>query len=143
MSRFWHVTYRIQYRLLAIIDPLVVSFWRRFGVGNVVALEVTRRDGAGQRSRLLGLLHAGGRRYVGHPNGHVGWTQDLAASRRATLVFRDGERRELIATPLDLGAERELAILATSQHPFPGNLMYRLGRRHIRAVGVFFRLDDG
>jgi hypothetical protein len=41
--------------------------------------------------------------------------------------------------------ERGDAIRATSQHPFPGNLIYRLGRGHIRAVGVFFRimpLDD-
>jgi hypothetical protein len=39
-------------------------------------------------------------------------------------------------------AERESVIRATGQQPFPGNLSYRLGRRHIRAVGVFFRLED-
>jgi hypothetical protein len=39
------------------------------------------------------------------------------------------------------GAEREAAILATMQHPFPGNVIYRLGRSHVRATGVFFRLE--
>jgi hypothetical protein len=144
VSRFWRVTYRIQYRLLAIIDPLVVRFWRRFGVGNVIALEVARRDGRGLRTRLLGLLRAGGAEYIGHPNGHVGWTRDLAAAGAAALIRPGGDRRTVVARQLDGDdPERERAILATGQHPFPGNLMYRLGRRHIRAVGVFFRLDDG
>ena len=37
--------------------------------------------------------------------------------------------------------ERERAIRATGQHPFPGNMVYRLGRRHVRSQGVYFRLD--
>ena len=42
-----------------------------------------------------------------------------------------------------LGLERrtQAAILATDQHPSPGDLAYRLGRRHVRAVGVFFRVE--
>ena len=27
------------------------------------------------------------------------------------------------------------------QHPFPGNLVYRAARAHIRAVGVYFEID--
>ena len=27
------------------------------------------------------------------------------------------------------------------QHPFPGNLVYRAARGHIRAVGVYFEID--
>ena len=34
------------------------------------------------------------------------------------------------------------AILATNQQLFPGNLVYRMARSHIFAVGVFFRLDS-
>jgi hypothetical protein len=143
MSRFWRTAYRVQYRLLAWVDPLVRVFWRRFGIGNVIELHVERRDGHGSRARLLGLLRAGGGEYVGHPNGHVGWTRDLEASGRATLVWpRDRLRREVTAEVVPAGDEREQAILSTGQHPFPGNLAYRLGRRHIRAVGVFFRLRD-
>jgi hypothetical protein len=139
VSRFWRSAYRVQYRLLALIDPMVRAFWRRFGIGNTVDLVVQRRSG-GERARLVGLLQVGQARYVGHPNGHVGWTRDLAASGRATLVWPDGTRIAYDATELPQGEEREAAIRATGQHPFPGNLMYRLGRGHIRAVGVFFRL---
>ena len=45
------------------------------------------------------------------------------------------------AVPLPRGPERDRAILATGQHPFPGNLIYRLARRHVRAVGRYYRLE--
>ncbi|HUG47557.1 MAG TPA: hypothetical protein VMP67_04025 [Candidatus Limnocylindria bacterium] len=142
MSRFWPRALRAQYALLALLDPLIRRLWRRFGVGNVIEVRIARRDGAGQRSRLLGILHAGGGEYLGHPNGHVGWTRDLLAAGRATLVWpAGGELREVQATLLAPGPEREAAILATNQHPFPGNLVYLLARGHIRAVGVYFRLE--
>lgn len=141
-SRFWHAVFRIQYRILALIDPLVRRFWRRFGIGNVVDLEVDRRHGKGSRSRLVGLLRVGDGRYVGHPNGDVGWTRDLAAAGRGLLHGHDGDTWHFAAEPLVRGEERESVILSTGQHPFPGNLMYRLGRRQVRAVGVFFRLED-
>jgi len=141
MSRFWRHAFRLLYRILALIDPLVRRWWRRFGIGNVVELTVGRRDGGGHRSRLIGLLRVDERRYLGHPNGHVGWTRDLGAAGEGSLRWpREGPRR-FQATPLTPGDEREQAIRATGQHPFPGNLVYRLGRRHVRAAGVFFRLD--
>jgi hypothetical protein len=140
MSRFWRAAFTFQYRILALIDPLVHAWWRRFGIGNVVELHVARRNGPAERVRLVGILRAGEGRYVGHPNGHVGWTRDLVASGAATLAWPDGTRIRYGATLLPAGSGRESAILATGQHPFPGNLMYRLGRRHIRAVGVFFWL---
>jgi hypothetical protein len=92
---------------------------------------------------LLGLLRAGDGEYLGHPNGHVGWTRDVAAAGQATLVLPHNRgERHIRAEVVPDGDERTAAILATSQHPFPGNLVYRLGRRHIRAVGIFFRLRD-
>jgi hypothetical protein len=144
MSRFWRSAFRVQYRVLAWLDPPIKAFWRRFGLGNVVELRVERRDGRGQRSRLLGVLRAGGGEYIGHPNGHVGWTRDLVAAGRAKMVLPGGRaEREVSAELLPVGDdEREQAILSTGQHPFPGNLVYRLGRRHIRVVGAFFRLRD-
>lgn len=141
MSRFWRHAYRFQYRILALLDPIIRAVWRRFGMGNVVELSVRSRDG-GARSRLVGLLHVGERSYVGHPNGHVGWTRDLEQAEKGAILWPGRARWQFTATLLPHGDEREAAIRATHQHPFPGNLMYRLGRQHIRAVGVFFRLED-
>jgi hypothetical protein len=142
VSRFWRNAFRLQYRLLAMMDSLVRRVWQRFGLGNVIDFEVARRDGRGTRSRLLGLLRVGENWYLGHPNGDVGWTRDLAAAGEGTLRWHDGRTQQVRATPLAAGDERESAIRATGQHPFPGNLVYRLGRGHIRRVGVFFRLEQ-
>jgi hypothetical protein len=141
-SRAWRAIFRFQYRILALIDPAVRAVWRRFGIGNVVDVDVERRSGTGSRSRLVGLLHVGGNVYVGHPNGDVGWTRDVRAAEGGVLRYHDGVEWQFRAEPLALGDERERVILSTGQHPFPGNLMYRLGRRQVRAVGVFFRLAD-
>ncbi|HWH24605.1 MAG TPA: hypothetical protein VNW68_06905 [Candidatus Limnocylindria bacterium] len=141
MSGFWRVAFRVQYRLLALSDPIIRRVWRRFGIGNVVELTVDRRDGGGTRSRLVGLLRADAREYLGHPNGHVGWTRDLVAAGGATLRWHTGPPWPVRAEELPGGDERESAIRATGQHPFPGNVIYRLGRRRVREAGVFFRLS--
>ena len=143
MSRFWRVAYRVQYRILAWLDPLIRAVWGRSGIGNVVELRVrSRKHPTTSRARLVGILSANGSWYLGHPNGHVGWTRDLAAAGEGTLTWANGTTVEFRAEPLaPMSRERELAIRATNQHPFPGNLTYRLGRPHIRAVGVFFRVD--
>ena len=146
VSRFWRHAFRVQYRILALIDPLVRAIWRRFGLGNTIDLEVTRRHGHGTRSRLLGLLRVDANWYLGHPNGQVGWTRDLESAGAGTLRWPSGDAVAVRARLLPKGSERDAAIGATGQHPFPGNLVYRLGRGHIRAVGVFFRIeraDDG
>lgn len=142
MSSFWRPALRVQYRLLAWLDPLIRAVWRRFGIGNVVELRVADRGGEGHRSRLVGLLHSGTARYIGHPNGDVGWTRDLSAAGGGTICWPSQIEWPFRAVRLDPGREREAAIRATSQHPFPGNLMYRLARGHVRAHGVFFRLES-
>jgi len=141
-SRFWHAAFRFQYRIIALSDPLVRAEWRRHGMGNIVDLEVPRRKGGAGGSRLIGLLHANGRIYVGHPNGEVGWTRDLEAAGAGVVHYHNGVLWPFSAAQLGAGSERESVIRSTGQHPFPGNLVYRLGRRHVRAVGVFFRLTD-
>ena len=141
MSSFWRRAFRLQYRILALFDRPIHATWRRAGIGNVLELRVVRRDGRGERTRLVGLLHAGGRTYLGHPNGDVGWTRDLAAAGGGVLRYHNGVEWLFRATRLPRGDERERAIRSTGQHPFPGNLVYRLGRSHVRAVGVYFRLD--
>lgn len=142
-SRFWHAAFRLTYRILALIDPLVRAMWQRQGMGNVVELEVPRRSNPQtSRRRMVGILHADGRSYIGHPNGDVGWTRDLAVATEGTIHYFNGTTWQFNATPLERTEEREHAIRATSQHPFPGNLVYRLGRRQVRAAGVYFRLSD-
>lgn len=141
-SRLWSAAFRFQYRILALIDPLVRGMWSRRGLGNIVELEVPKRKGSGTRSRLIGVLHVKGRSYVGHPNGEVGWTRDLDAAGGGTVRYHNGVEWHFVATRLAVGEEREQVIRATGQHPFPGNLVYRLGRRQVAAVGVYFRLDD-
>lgn len=142
MSSFWRVTFRVQYRILALLDPLIRAFWRRFGIGNVVELIVARRGGRGARSRLVGLLHADGGRYIGHPNGDVGWTRDLEAAGSGVIRWPNGGEWSFVASRLPSGPELERAIRATNQHPFPGNLVYRLGRGRVRRAGVYFRLEE-
>lgn len=142
-SHFWHAAFNFQYRILALTDPLIRRTWRGRGIGNVVELEVASRQHPDTtRRRLVGVLHANGHSYIGHPNGHVGWTRDLAAAASGVLRYHEGTKWRFAATPLADGAEREQVIRSTGQHPFPGNVTYRLGRRQVRAVGVYFRLAD-
>jgi len=61
---------------------------------------------------------------------------------QGVLRYPNGAEWHFSAARLALGDEREQAIRATGQHPFPGNLMYRLGRGHVRRHGVFFRLTS-
>ena len=141
MLSFWRAAFRVQYRILALTDPLIRAMWRRQGIGNVLELRVASRNGKGVRSRMVGLLQSGGELYLGHPNGHVGWTRDLEAAHTGTLRWPNGDELQFRVTRLGPGDQLERAVRATSQHPFPGNLVYRLGRRHVRAKGVYFRLD--
>lgn len=91
---------------------------------------------------LVGLISVGGRWYVGHPNGEVAWTANLRAAGRVRVTPRPGADVDVVANPLEPGAERDAVILATSeQQPFPANLLYRAARRHILSEGRYFRLE--
>jgi deazaflavin-dependent oxidoreductase (nitroreductase family) len=139
-SETWHRYFPIQYRLIRLVDPLARRWWRLAGLGNVVELRVRGRRTGLPRRVLLGLLRDDGAWYLGHPNGDVAWTRNLAAAGVAELAFRDGRVVEVRATRLDPGDARDRAIAATRQHVFPGNVAYRLAWPHIRAVGAFFVL---
>ncbi|HVM30940.1 MAG TPA: hypothetical protein VM305_09275 [Candidatus Limnocylindrales bacterium] len=143
MSQFWRRAFNLLYRILAAVDPLVRAIWRRFGLGNTLELQVAGRAGGGHRSRLVGLLRTRRGWYVGHPNGHTGWTRDLEQAGEAELRWPDGRRVRVRAERVPRGREREGAIRATIQHPFPGNVIYWLGRSRVRAAGVFFRIHAG
>ena len=140
-SGFWRRYLPIQYRLIRLLDPMVRSWWRSFGLGNVVELRVAGRHSGRIRTVLLGLLQNDGRWFLGHPNGDVEWTCNLEAAVTADLVFHGLPTMTIRATRLQAGDLRDRAILATGQHVFPGNIVYRLARRHVRAVGTYFVVE--
>ena len=141
MSSGWPVAFRVLYRLLRVLDPFVRAWYRTGGAGNIVELRVTSRRSGRTRSVLVGLLRTGESLYLGHPNGHAAWTRDLEAAGEALLLWPLGEPLEFRPVLVRDAVEREAVVLATDQHPFPGNLIYRLARRHVRAAGVYYRIE--
>jgi deazaflavin-dependent oxidoreductase (nitroreductase family) len=130
------------YGLLRLLDPVLRVWWRFFGIGITGQLTVRGRRSGRQRSVLVGLLNVDRHYYVGHPNGAVDWTRNLTAAGEARIGQLPGISATLRAVPLTDGPERDAVIAATArQQPFPGNLIYRAAQRHIRAVGVYFRLE--
>jgi hypothetical protein len=140
-SGAWRRYLRLQYRLIRLLGPLISPWWRGYGLGNVVELRVVGRRTARPRRVLLGLLQSGGHWFLGHPNGDVAWTLNLEAAGTADLVLSWPTAIPIRATRLPAGELRDQAILATSQQVFPGNIVYRLARRHVRAVGTYFLIE--
>lgn len=137
ISGLWRLVFRV---LLGAPKPLVRAAWRLLpGVPFADVHIVGRRSGVERRS-LLSILVVDGRWYVGHPNGGSQWARNLIHAGQAVVVQR-GVRTRVRAWRLVDGPERDVAIRATSQQPFPANLVYRIGRRHIDAQGTYFRLD--
>jgi hypothetical protein len=89
---------------------------------------------------VVTLFELGGTWYVGNPNGDAQWARNLAASSTAVVV-RGPERTGVVATLLPAGPERDRVVRNTSHQPPPASLIYRLGRRHVSAVGAYFRLE--
>jgi len=132
---------RLQYRLIRLLDPFVRPSWRGYGLGNVVELRVRGWRSGLPRPILLGLLRDGNRWFLGHPNGDVPWTRNLEAAGIAQLSLSWPGAIEIRATRLADGELRDRAVLATGQHVFPGNVIYRLARSHVRAVGTYFLIE--
>jgi hypothetical protein len=140
-STAWRWYLRAQYRLIRLLDPFVATFWRAYGLGNVVELQVPGRRTGRPRPILLGLLRDGEHWFLGHPNGDVAWTRNLEAADSANVSFRYPTSVPIRAIRLPPGELRDRAILLTGQHVFPGNIVYRLARAHVRAVGVYFSIE--
>ena len=143
-SRGWRLAFRALYRLLRSLDPLLRAWWR-LGLpplGRSIVVATPGRRTGRRRSVLVTLLAIDGRPYVGHPNGDTAWTRNLEAAREVELVDAGGETTRWRAIRLPRGGERDAVIRATwTQQPFPGSLVYSLARRHVRAVGVYVRLE--
>ncbi len=142
MDAAWHRFFPRFYRLLRLLDPAIGAWWRRFGVGNTVVLVVPGRRTGVPRSVFLGLLTDGARRYLGHPDGECPWTRNLDAAGSGELLRHGVAPEPVRAALLPDGPERESVIRATfRQHPFPGNAIYWLARRHVRSVGRYYRIE--
>ena len=131
------------YGVIKLLDPLIRNSWQVSGVGlgNVVELRVAGRRTGTYRRVLLTLLVDGERWFLGHPNGHVAWTLNLEAAGTADIAFRRQAPIHVRARRLPDGAERDRVFRTFGQHPFPANIVYRLARGHIRAVGVYFAIE--
>jgi hypothetical protein len=143
-SRFWRVAFRAFYRMIRLSDPLIRSWialgWP--GLDGIVEIRVAGRRTGRPRPILITLLNTAGRWYVGHPNGETAWTRNVEAAGSVEIVPPPAGRDSVRLVRLPRGPERDAVILATRiQQPFPGNLVYRAARRHIAAVGVYFRIE--
>lgn len=143
MSSFWDRAWRSFYWVVTRLGPLIRPGVERFGLGNVVELVVPGRRTGRRRVVLLGLLRVDGGWYLGHPNGAANWTRNLEAADGATLVLpREPPPRTIRAELLQNGEERNRVIHSTwHQHVYPGRVMYWLARRHILAVGRYYRIE--
>jgi hypothetical protein len=142
-SAAWRRLLPAMYAFIKLMDPLIRASWRASGAGlrNVVELRVVGRRSGVYRRVLLTLLKDDGQWFLGQPNGDVQWTRNLESAGAAEIAFRDAAPVTVLARRLPPGLVRDRAIRSTWQHPFPANLVYRLARAHIRAVGVFFAID--
>jgi len=142
-SGFWRRALPAMYAFIGFMDPLIRGSWQASGagLGNVVELRVAGRKSGAYRRVLLTLLVDRDRWFLGHPNGDVSWTRNLEAAGTADVAFRRTAPISVRARRLEPGDERDRAIRATGQQPFPANIVYRLARAHIRAVGVFYSIE--
>lgn len=137
----WSRAFPILYRVLRRLEPILRTVQSGSGIGNVLDVRIPDRRTGRTRSVLLGILRTPDGLYLGHPNGRARWTRDAEAAGNVELRWPGGSSIEARLVLLPEGPERDAAIAATGQHPFPGNLIYRLARRHIAKVGVYFRVE--
>lgn len=143
-SAAWRLVWRVAYRLIRVLAPLIRRAWRARtpSLRRLVELEVAGRRTGRSRRILVTSLTVDGALYVGHPNGAAAWTRNVEVVGSLRVVSSDGSARQMRAIRLLAGPERESVIRATwSQQPFPANLLYSAARGHVRRVGVYFRLE--
>jgi hypothetical protein len=148
VSRFWDRAFRVFYWIIATLGPLLRPVVERVELGNLVELILPGRRTGKQRVVLLGLLRVESGWYLGHPNGAANWTRNLdaagagGAAGAAALRFPGRQPLPITAELLPLGDERRRVILRTwHQHVFPGTILYWLARKHIFAVGRYYRIE--
>lgn len=122
--------------------PLIRPIAERWAIGNIVGLELPGRRTGAPRNVLLGLLRVDGGWYLGHPNGAANWTRNLDAAGGGVLKFAGVDPVKISIELLPTGDERRRVIQSTwHQHVFPGPILYWLARRHVLAVGRYYRVE--
>ena len=135
-SGAWSVYFRVQYRLIRLLAPIIGPFWRGYGLGNVVELRVVGWHSGRPRPILLGLLRSGDHWFLGHPNGDVAWTRNLEAAGGGACRCR-GRRRSPSAPPgcptgsCATGDPRHVAAGVPRQHRLPAGPPPRPGGRYV------------
>jgi len=143
-SAAWTIGFRVFYRWLRLIDPLIRSWIAAGspGLDGVIELRYVGRRSGRARRVLVTLLTVDSRWYVGHPNGEAGWVRSIEAAGVVDVDPPGADGSRLAVRRLAAGPERDAVIRATwTQQPFPGRLVYRAARRHVAAVGVYHRLE--
>jgi hypothetical protein len=143
-SAAWTVAFRVMYRGLRLLAPLIRAAMAAGGPGldGVVELRYVGRRSGRRRRTLATLLDVDGRWYVGHPNGPAAWVRNVEATGVVDIEPPGAHGSNFAVRRVDVGPERDAVIRATwSQQPFPANLVYRAARRHVAAVGVYLRLE--
>ncbi len=143
-SAAWSVIWRVSYRFVRLMDPMLRSWLANGlpGLPRTVELRTAGRRSGRPRSVLLTLLTVDGRAYVGHPNGRAAWVDNVRAAGWAEIGASSAAGPRYAVVALDPGPERDAVIRATwRQQPFPANLLYRAAARHVAAVGLYHRLD--
>jgi hypothetical protein len=137
-SRAWYRFFRIFFRTT---PHRVMRGVRKVSASSPIEeLVVIGRKTGKERHHLLSLLDVDGRLYVGHPNHRSHWARNLEAGG-GTLLRRGFEPTRVRAIWLDAGPERSAAIAAAGRQPFPAGQIYSAARRHIEAVGAYYRLE--
>jgi hypothetical protein len=140
----WRLAFRALYRVLRWLDPLLRRWWR-LGLpplGRSVVVAMPGRLSGKARTVLVTLLVVDGTAYLGHPNGDTAWTRNVEAAGTVEVEDAAGAVAPRRVVRLRAGSERDAVIRATwSQQPFPGSVIYSMARRHVSAVGVYFRLE--
>ena len=145
-SAAWRIAFRVLYRFLRLTDPLIRSALAvgTPGLDGIVRITVPGLQTGRPRRTLLTLLTVGDRWYLGHPNGDAAWVRNAEAAGWLEVDPPPAAGPRVAVRRLPPGPERDAVIRATwTQQPFPGNVIYRAARRHIAAVGVYFRLEPG
>jgi hypothetical protein len=137
-SRFWRLI--LAGFLRGAPSALMRQVRRRMPAAPIEEFVIVGRRTGRERRMLLGLFEIDGHWYVGHPNGTANWISNLEAAGGCIVIRRDGIPVKVLATELPRGAERDAVIAATGRQPAPAGLVYRSARRHVDAVGRYFRL---
>jgi hypothetical protein len=143
-SALWSVVFRVSYRAIRLLAPLIRSAVANGipGVDGIVELRYVGRRTGRPRRTMVTLLTVDDRWYVGHPNGVAGWVRSIEAAGVVEVDPPGAHGSSFAVHRLGPGPERDSVIRATwTQQPFPADLVYRAARRHVAAVGVYHRLE--